>query len=55
MYDGGLLTTKANLYQGVPDGVAENYDENGTLLGRENYKDGELLGRCYEPGCTDFN
>jgi hypothetical protein len=53
VHDGRSLT-KANLYRGVPDGVAEEYNEYGTLRSRDFYKDGERLGSCDEPGCTDF-
>ena len=43
------------LEDGKTDGLVGLYYQDGTLQYRENYKEGELLGRCYEPGCTDFN
>jgi antitoxin component YwqK of YwqJK toxin-antitoxin module len=55
IFHDGRSLGKANLYRGLPDGVAEEYNEDGTLRSRENFKDGELLGSCDEPGCTDFN
>ena len=54
VHDGESLA-KGNLYRGVPDGVSEEYNQYGTLRSRDFYKDGERIGSCNEPGCTDFD
>ncbi len=52
----GFVERRVTAKDGViVDGIQEKYHEDGTLFIRDNYKDGEILGACYEPGCTDFN
>ena len=55
--ENGRLISRKYYKNDELDGIAEIYSEDGTgtLKYRQNYKDGELLGSCDEPGCTDFN
>ena len=55
-YENGELLSKGNYKNGELDGVREIISGRfGDAIIRTNYKDGERLGSCDEPGCTDFN
>ncbi len=51
----GTLATRFNYKDNKLDGISETFREDGTVHLRTKYENGESIGSCDLPDCTDFN